>query len=372
MKIIFSFFALAAVASLSVGESYGQDRAETKDSMADTTRAISSGILPLPIFFYTPETGIAGGAGILFFFRPDGDAVSNRPSTTALNFIYTEKKQIIAEISGEFYLADDLYRLMGGVQYLRFPQKFFGIGNNTPSGLEEDYGSELFGVQFAGLRSLGQGFQAGLSFFFENRKVFDLLPGGLLSPGTVLGSRDGITSGIGPLITFDTRDNIFSPTTGSYCQFSSRTGLRALGSDYVFTRMEVDIRHYINAANEHVLALQAFGTFISGEAPFHKLAELGGQNRMRGYYEGRYRDNNYTAVQAEYRVPLIWRFGCVVFGGAGDVAPTPGRFRLSDIKPSYGFGLRFAFAPQERLNLRLDFGFGNNSSGMYIGVAEAF
>lgn len=372
MKIISGFFALAAVASLTVGKSYGQDQAETNASMADTAQMTSAGFLPLPIFFYTPETGIAGGAGILFFFRPGGDAVSNRPSTTALNFIYTEKKQIIAEVSGEFYLADDLYRLMGGVQYLRFPQKFFGIGNTTPSGLEEDYSSELFGVQFAGLRSLGDGFQVGLSFFFENRKVFDLQPGGLLSPGTVLGSKDGITSGVGPLITFDTRDNIFSPTTGSYYQFSSRTGLRALGSDYVFTRMEVDIRRYINTANEHVLALQAFGTFIIGEAPFHKLAELGGQNRMRGYYEGRYRDHNYVAVQAEYRVPLIWRFGGVMFVGAGDVAPTIGRFHFSDIKPSYGFGLRFAFAPEERLNLRLDFGIGRNSNGMYIGVAEAF
>lgn len=372
MRTILSFFALFVVMLLSMSESSGQEHMGTPDSTVDTTRATSPGILPLPIFFYTPETGIAGGAGILLFFKPDKDAVSSRPSTITLNIIYTEKKQIIAETSGEFYLADNLYRLMGGVQFLRFPQKFFGIGNKTSSSLEEDYGSELFGVQFAGLRSLGDGFQAGLSFFFENRKVFDLEPGGLLSPGTVLGSNDGITSGIGPLITFDTRDNIFSPTTGSYYQFSARTGLRALGSDYEFTRTEVDFRQYLNVSDEHVLALQAFGTFISGDAPFHKLAELGGQNRMRGYYEGRYRDNNYTAVQAEYRFPVIWRFGCVMFAGAGDVAPTLGRFRLSDIKPSYGFGLRFAFAPEERLNLRLDFGFGNNSSGMYIGVTEAF
>jgi hypothetical protein len=372
MKNTFSLLALLGVVTMCLNESRAQNRAEAQDSTADTTRASSPGILPLPIFFYTPETGTAGGAGLLFFFRPNENAATNRPSTTMLNFIYTEKKQIIAEASGEFYLAENLYKLSGGIQFLRFPQKFFGIGNNTSSSMEESYSSELYGMQFSWLRSLENGFQAGLSIFFENRRVYELIPGGLLSSGTILGSKDGITSGIGPLVTLDTRDNVFAPFTGSYYQFSIRTGLRALGSDYLITVTEVDLRKYLPFYGDGVMAFQAFGTSVSGDAPFHKLAELGGQNRMRGYYQGRYRDKNYVAVQAEYRLPLIWRFGGVAFAGTGDVAPSLSQFRLSDFKPSYGFGIRFAFEPKERLNLRLDFGLGDNSSGMYISVAEAF
>lgn len=372
LKNMSTILALLAMVLMYQNKSFGQDSSVTQDSTADTTRLISLGIMPLPIVFFTPETGTAGGAGILFFFRPGKNAVSNRPSTMTFSFIYTEKKQIIAEASGEFYLLDNLYKLTGGLQFLRYPQKFYGIGNKTASSLEESYGSKFFRIQFAGLRSLGRGLQAGLSFSFENRKMYDVIPGGLLSVGTVLGSRDGITSDLGPLITFDTRDNIFAPTTGSYHQFSMRTELRALGSNYRFTRTEVDFRQYFSLADGHVVAYQVFGKFVSGDAPFHKLAELGGQNRMRGYYEGRYRDNDYMAIQTEYRIPLIWRFGGVLFAGAGDVAPALGQFRIADIKPSYGFGLRFTIAPQERLNLRLDFGFGKHSSGVYISAAEAF
>jgi hypothetical protein len=37
-----------------------------------------------------------------------------------------------------------------------------------------------------------------------------------------------------------------------------------------------------------------------------------------------------------------------------------------------GVGLRFFWNPQERISLRLDYGIGNNSNGMYITVTEAF
>ncbi len=38
-----------------------------------------------------------------------------------------------------------------------------------------------------------------------------------------------------------------------------------------------------------------------------------------------------------------------------------------------GFGLRVALSPEERINLRLDFGFGEETSGgPYIEILEAF
>jgi hypothetical protein len=37
-----------------------------------------------------------------------------------------------------------------------------------------------------------------------------------------------------------------------------------------------------------------------------------------------------------------------------------------------GAGIRFAWNPEERVNLRLDYGWGNNTSGLYITVTEAF
>lgn len=345
---------------------------QTSGENADSTKAQSEGILPIPIAYYTPETGIAGGAGLLHFFRPEESSANVRPWATALFVIYTERKQFIAQLSCEWYPLGGLYRVDTDLLFMRYPQKFFGIGNDTPSSLEENYTSEILRIEFKALRSLSEGLNAGLTGLFENRKLSDLLPGGILSSGQILGHNDGKTSGLGPMVTVDSRDNIFAPEQGIYHQLSVVTFHKSLGSDYQFTRIITILRQYLTVGDGQVLAMQWYGSFISGSAPFHKLAELGGQNMMRGYFEGRYRDNHYITAQMEYRTDLFWRIGMVFFAAVGDVAHEIRQFNIRDIKPSYGFGFRYFFNIQEKLNLRVDFGFGNNSSGLYIGPAEAF
>lgn len=58
-------------------------------------------------------------------------------------------------------------------------------------------------------------------------------------------------------------------------------------------------------------------------APFNALSLLGGSRRLRGYYEGRYRDQNSALVQAELRVDVFKRLGAVVFGGVGALQRAP-------------------------------------------------
>ncbi|MBI3004798.1 MAG: BamA/TamA family outer membrane protein [Ignavibacteriales bacterium] len=346
--------------------------ASSYQGSADTTKAESQGILPIPIAYYTPETGIAGGAGLLYFFRPEENSARIRPSTTALFLIYTEKKQFIAQLSGEWYFEEGLWRIDADFLFMRYPQKFFGIGNNTSASDEENYTSRISRMEFKVLRSLSPGLNLGLTGLLEDRKLSDISPGGQLSSGAVFGKAGGITSGIGPLITYDTRDNVFAPQEGFYHLVSVVTFSKSLGSDYPYTKTLVNVRQYLPLGKRQVLALQLFGTFISGSPPFHKLAELGGQETMRGYFEGRFRDRHYLTSQIEYRTPLFWRIGFVAFVGMGEVTREVRDFTFSGIKASYGLGLRYFFNLQEKLNLRVDFGFGNNSSGLYIGPAEAF
>jgi hypothetical protein len=74
----------------------------------------------------------------------------------------------------------------------------------------------------------------------------------------------------------------------------------------------------------------------------------------------------------EYRWQFYKRFGMVVFGGLGDVSEEFNSFDFSDVKPSYGFGLRYMILPKRKVNLRLDFGFGRETNGIYINITEAF
>jgi hypothetical protein len=93
---------------------------------------------------------------------------------------------------------------------------------------------------------------------------------------------------------------------------------------------------------------------------------------MRGYFKGRYRDEHYFATQVEYRQYFWWRLGFVAFVGAGDVVPEITSLQIRKLKPSYGFGLRFLFDKEQKINLRMDIGFGRNTNGVYFGIEEAF
>jgi hypothetical protein len=94
---------------------------------------------------------------------------------------------------------------------------------------------------------------------------------------------------------------------------------------------------------------------------------------LRGYFAGRYRDNTFAMVQLEYRQFFWWKLGFVAFVGAGNVADEILNFGFSDLKYSYGAGLRLRFNEKQKVNLRVDMGFGNDGTkGIYFGIEEAF
>jgi hypothetical protein len=110
----------------------------------------------------------------------------------------------------------------------------------------------------------------------------------------------------------------------------------------------------------------------TGDVPFYKLPALGGK-RMRGYFNGRYRDNFYMVMQLEYRQMVWWRLGFAVFGGVGNVAEEMIDFSFKNIKYNFGAGLRLMFNEAEKVNLRVDFGMGSGgNAGLYFGIEEAF
>jgi len=196
--------------------------------------------------------------------------------------------------------------------------------------------------------------------------------GSQLAKEQILGSKGGIASGIGFFLNWDSRDNIYFPSSGSYYRFMLTSFLSNLGSDYDFTEYRLDIRKYIPLFSSHVLAFQSYMNFISGNAPFQMLSLLGGESVMRGFYRGRYRDRNLIAFQMELRIPVWRRLGLASFLGVGDVAGKISHLNMGEFKYSAGFGIRYLLIPEEKLNIRFDVGFGNDSWGIYIIIAEAF
>jgi outer membrane protein assembly factor BamA len=289
-----------------------------------------------------------------------------------VDVIYTQKRQVILEAYPRLHLGNPGYHLLGEIKFSRYPEKFFGIGNDTPERLEELFTSRMFRLAVDALRDLWDGIDAGISTYYETRTLFDLDSHGLLIPATIRGSRGGTTMGLGLIARWDTRDNEFAPLNGRFYQLTWKRSSPKIGSDFDFSYLTADLREFFPLGDESVLGIQALATLVGGEAPFYLLAELGGSNSMRGYYEGRYRDDVSLATQAEYRFPLLARLRGSAFVGIGDVARTLSGFTLRMAKPTYGFGLRYVYDPRARLIIRVDMGFGRGSSGLYVTVHEAF
>ena len=119
-----------------------------------------------------------------------------------------------------------------------------------------------------------------------------------------------------------------------------------------------------------MIAADLYAVFNSEGTPWPMLARMGGNQRMRGYYQGRYTDNDMITLQVELRQRIWRRIGCTVWGGAGNVFPSLDRFDWSHTLPNYGVGLRWEL--KKRVNVRLDYGFGKKTSGFLLSINEAF
>lgn len=347
---------------------------EPSDSSTDEPAAANT-LVPLPAVFYQPETGTGFGLVTTYYFRiGTGRTVSDQPSSAQLIAVYTTKKQIVLQLSSQLYTAERRNWIFGQLEFSKFPNKYWGVGNATPDGAEEDYTPRLLQAKIDVQRRIAPALYVGASVQAGHRAVLARADTGLLATGEAPGSSDGRIIGGGVLATYDTRSSVIYPRSGSLLQFRASGYSSAIGSSYDFATFTLDLRRYVTTFPSHVVALRAYGVATTGAPPFDLLPQVGGDVLLRGYFQGRFRDRNLVALQAEYRAPLIWRIGVVGFGAAGRVANRLDAFALDGIKVSAGGGLRFLLSRQEGLNIRADFayGFDVKSSGFYLAIGEAF
>jgi hypothetical protein len=326
-----------------------------------------------PYVFYTPETQLAGGAGGIFIFYTGNDSIL-LPSKIGFGGYYSSNKQYNISINPVFYFAKNKFFFKSPTSYGHFEDKFWGIGNDTKDTGNEGYTKNLFKTTIT-IQVPPLWFSAdrtGLIFDYDNTEIEDKQDNELLLENQVTGSNGGQSLGFGADLLWDTRDNIFYPNSGGY-QYMKITIYPGEISDYQFGLLELDVKHFRSFKEDQVVAGNIYFAAAFGDTPFYKLPAMGGSSRMRGYYAGRYRDNVFAMVQLEYRQHIWWKLGFAVFAGVGDVTDEVMNLSFSDVKYSYGGGLRFRFNEEQKVNLRVDMGFGNDGQkGIYFGIEEAF
>lgn len=342
----------------------------------DTTDPSKPQLLIYPTLAYSPETTWEFGFSSLYVFFAKRDT-SNRLSEINGFTFYTLENQFGIFFDHAFYSHRNKWFFLGKIKVQSYPLLYYGIGPKAPSEYNALVEANLIQIKERVLRKVYHNLYVGLEMDFQrlSKVDFESRPGAVYQ--LPLGAMGSTNFGLGSGIIYDNRHNVLNVRKGLFSELAMLRYDKFWGSDYSFTTIVSDNRLFTPINRRDVLAIQLAGQFNLGKPPFNQLALLGGENLMRGYYLGRYRDNNLLAAQIEYRflplpLPFSKRIGAVLFAGTGTVFDRIQNFKLSNFVVSGGSGLRFLLFPKKDIFTRLDLAFTSEGTGFYIFIGEAF
>lgn len=330
------------------------------------------GVAPLPVLGYSQDTGALLGAAAFIFWEPPTNVSSHTNNTLTVVGFYGFRNVVGFPLNLTLNLADGAYRPELGFFIGRAPSDFYGIGPDSDLDDGEVYTSFTVDMEAAFLFRLDRDFYAGPVVNWIYQDIVETDDGGILDTRDVTGDDRVRSFGAGVRVDWDTREPQLYPLSGHLLRASTVGHPGSIASHRGYTTVSLDYRHFFNPWGTHVFALQGRTDAAVGDTPLHYLPYLGGSNAMRGYPEGRYRDDVAVQGQLEYRFPIVWRFGGVVFGAAGQVASSIVQLDLSGLPLAGGLGLRFAVNPEENINIRIDLAFTREGTGFYVNLREAF
>ncbi|MCK5856926.1 MAG: BamA/TamA family outer membrane protein [Bacteroidales bacterium] len=326
---------------------------------------------PAPIISYSTETSwVFGLAKFNAFDLNKKDTISKASSVSEI-VGFSFNGQMYLDVAANFHWNENknIGEFVFGLE--KFPRQFWGVGNDIDPETSALVTKSFLDIRLNYKRMVLPNFFIGAKYNYYN--VFDIkyTIDSLHHAEAYRGYDGGLNSGFGGIVAYDTRDNIYNSTKGMFIQFDAEFYSKAFGSDFVFNRYRFDIRKY-HPVGKFTFAYQVFTESNFGDIPIYSVAMMGGSYRMRGYYEGQYRDKVLIDGQFEIRRHLFWILGATAFVSAGQVGPTYADFNKDNIHMTAGGGLRLMVDKVHKTNLRFDMGFGQNTFTFFFGFSEAF
>ncbi len=335
----------------------------------DPTKKVDFGVIPGP--HYSSTTGL--GLGILGTATYSADRTDSLlPRSNAM--VYTDMTTggfFLVGLKGTHFFPHGNYRLDYKANVSTFSASYWGIGYEAADldANESDYRRNRILAMGRFLFHLGRGVYLGPIVHY---RVFQAK--GVKPERQPLWQGEDLTvrnSAAGLSLTYDSRDFMLGATRGMFFQLDQTFSPRFMGNgDYGFSATELTLSAYKPLWRGGVLAGEWHSLFTYGHTPWPLLAEVGSNDRMRGYYEGRYRDKNLMEGQVELRQKIKGRHGAVVWVALANVFPTFDDIAMRRALPNVGLGYRWEF--KKGINIRIDYGYGRQGGGFIFNLGEAF
>jgi len=339
-----------------------------------TSRTGSFIVAPLPISSPALGTGIIPVFGYIFPLSKN-DTVSP-PSVLGMAGLVTNNGSRAFGAYADLFTRKDTLRITATYARGNLNYDLYGIGlaaGNAGLKLPLQQTGQVFRGEL--LRRVGWDFFLGVRFWTGSSEIVlrptsDTMP--RPEPPPDVGLRTALRA-FGLRVKRETAPNRFYPTTGTLLDFTSDFFSQDLGSKYSFQAYRFIFNKYGSLSKNQVLAYNLFVCGTGGKPPFYGNCIYGTNNELRGYTAGQYLDRYMFATQLEYRLTLPKRFGVVGFAGIGEVVPGGSQlFRINELLPGGGGGVRFQLSKTYRVNLRSDAARGKDTWTWSMGVGEAF
>jgi hypothetical protein len=346
---------------------------------------ISPAIMP----GYNPELKfMLTGGGIVSWTNNKKNKELPR-SNMAVGFAMSTTGGMVINLRPVTFWADDRFRFNAGFWYKYMPDNYWGIGYQhgfeTPeSDTTTAFQRRWLQIKTEALFRIRGDLFAGPAFDVNYTRGSEESAGVLADPNYMIYNERPLNTGIGAVIRFDSRDITVNAWKGLYLNIEYLFYSPVLGGDNKYQVALLDYRQYhrIRHRDGNVLTWHLYSRVSFGEVPYGEMSQLGNPFGLRGYTWGQYRDKSMTYGLVEYRHTFrkpdgsLRRHGMVAWVGAGGIYDLEendfGGNRTSGNKllPNAGIGYRLEVQP--RLNMRLDFGVGRQTTGFYFNVVEAF
>jgi len=324
-------------------------------------------VVPMPVS--SPATGPGGALVGAMFFKLD----DSKPSTVGLGAFYLSNGSWGGGLLGNFAFDQDRYLAKGMLGYADINYDFFGVGqfaSDTPVHLNQT-GSM---VKAQGQGRVADNLYLGVSFRYLNLVTTFTNP---VHAGDILGDAFPVPKLVNKVytlslvLTYDSRDRSFSPTSGQLIDAEFAASGRNFISTSSYFKTTADYDRYDSLSDDLVLASRLSFCDAGGQVPIFDLCMFGANNDLRGYAVGRYQDHALIAGQTELRWHAFWRIGFVAFAGAGTVGPSINGFDKA--LASAGGGIRFLASKDYGVNVGVDGAVNRDGEwSYYIQVGEAF
>ncbi len=333
----------------------------------------------------SPEVGVMLVGGGLISFKLDKKSKVLQRSSIPFSFGFSTNGSSNFNVRPSLFFKNDKNRLSGDLWMKDMPDNYWGVGydaarNPSKPDSTTSYKRNWWQVYLKYSHKFAKHIYAGVLFDYNQTKATELNPEMqndqfVRQFGTFIRNWS-----VGLLFQYDSRDLTINAYNGVFFEVSSNFYSSEAFKKPTYQILIIDYRQYETIGRPgRTLAWQIKTRIANDGVPWTEMSQLGTPFDLRGYRWGRYRDKDMLFGILEYRhmfmrkTPrkdgnMMSRFGFVTWLAAGTVANN--FTEMTNWLPNAGIGMRIEI--QKRMNARLDFGIGDDTTAFYISFNEAF